>query len=81
MMLCVLLSCTRRRKVAAGRSTGARRARRAAAAAATAHAVMLSTLCSSVWDQVKEKGYAVVVVAEGAGEEILGQTGETDATG
>ncbi len=34
-----------------------------------------------VFDQVKEKGYAVVVVAEGAGEEILGQTGETDATG
>lgn len=31
--------------------------------------------------QVKEKGYAVVVVAEGAGEEILGETGETDATG
>lgn len=32
-------------------------------------------------DQVKEKGYAVVVVAEGAGEELLGKTGETDATG
>lgn len=32
-------------------------------------------------DQVKEKGYAVVVVAEGAGEELVGQTGETDATG
>lgn len=30
---------------------------------------------------MKEKGYAVVVVAEGAGEEILGETGETDATG
>lgn len=31
--------------------------------------------------QVKEKGYAVVVVAEGAGEEILGETGKMDATG
>eukprot|EP00904_Undaria_pinnatifida_P002128 jgi/Undpi1/11916/HiC_scaffold_4.g01615.m1 len=30
---------------------------------------------------VKEKGYAVVVVAEGAGEEILGGTGKTDSTG
>lgn len=35
----------------------------------------------SFFGQVKEKGYAVVVVAEGAGEEVLGQTGETDATG
>eukprot|EP00752_Nemacystus_decipiens_P004747 g4324.t2 len=34
-----------------------------------------------VMKRVKEKGYAVVVVAEGAGEELLGQTGETDATG
>ncbi|CAN0396111.1 unnamed protein product [Laminaria digitata] len=34
-----------------------------------------------VLNRVKEKGYAVVVVAEGAGEEILGETGQTDATG
>ncbi|CAB1107423.1 unnamed protein product [Ectocarpus sp. CCAP 1310/34] len=34
-----------------------------------------------IMKRVKEKGYAVVVVAEGAGEEILGETGETDATG
>ncbi|CAM9610331.1 unnamed protein product, partial [Hapterophycus canaliculatus] len=34
-----------------------------------------------VMKRVKEKGYAVVVVAEGAGEELLGQTGEMDATG
>ncbi|CAM9190623.1 unnamed protein product [Pylaiella littoralis] len=34
-----------------------------------------------VMARVKEKGYAVVVVAEGAGENLLGQTGEMDATG
>ena len=31
--------------------------------------------------RVKEQGYAVVVVAEGAGEEILGTSAETDAGG
>lgn len=31
--------------------------------------------------QVEEKGYAVVVVAEGAGEELLGESTETDASG
>jgi 6-phosphofructokinase 1 len=30
---------------------------------------------------VKEKGYAVVVVAEGAGEELLGASNDTDASG
>lgn len=30
---------------------------------------------------VKEKGYAVVVVAEGAGEELLGTSAEVDASG
>eukprot|EP00581_Thalassiosira_minuscula_P009899 CAMPEP_0183709164 /NCGR_PEP_ID=MMETSP0737-20130205/5261_1 /TAXON_ID=385413 /ORGANISM="Thalassiosira miniscula, Strain CCMP1093" /LENGTH=533 /DNA_ID=CAMNT_0025937181 /DNA_START=28 /DNA_END=1629 /DNA_ORIENTATION=+ len=32
-------------------------------------------------NRVKEKGYAVVVVAEGAGEELLGASTETDASG
>ena len=31
--------------------------------------------------RVKEQGYAVIVVAEGAGEELLGQSAETDAGG
>lgn len=31
--------------------------------------------------QVKQKGYAVVVVAEGAGENLLGATGLKDASG
>ena len=31
--------------------------------------------------RVKHKGYAVVVVAEGAGEELLGASTETDASG
>jgi len=34
-----------------------------------------------LWKRVKEKGYAVVVVAEGAGEELLGESTETDASG
>eukprot|EP00571_Detonula_confervacea_P013653 CAMPEP_0172310932 /NCGR_PEP_ID=MMETSP1058-20130122/13241_1 /TAXON_ID=83371 /ORGANISM="Detonula confervacea, Strain CCMP 353" /LENGTH=531 /DNA_ID=CAMNT_0013023943 /DNA_START=33 /DNA_END=1628 /DNA_ORIENTATION=- len=34
-----------------------------------------------LWNRVKEKGYAVVVVAEGAGEELLGASTETDASG
>lgn len=34
-----------------------------------------------LWDRVKKKGYAVVVVAEGAGEELLGASTETDASG
>lgn len=32
-------------------------------------------------EQVEEKGYAVVVVAEGAGEELLGTSTITDASG
>ena len=31
--------------------------------------------------RVKEQGYAVVVVAEGAGEEVLGKSNEVDASG
>jgi len=31
--------------------------------------------------RVKNKGYAVVVVAEGAGEDVLGESSETDASG
>ncbi len=31
--------------------------------------------------RVKEQGYAVIVVAEGAGEEIIGSSTETDASG
>lgn len=31
--------------------------------------------------RVKEQGYAVIVVAEGAGEEILGESEEKDAGG
>ena len=34
-----------------------------------------------LWERVKQKGYAVVVVAEGAGEELLGESTETDASG
>ena len=34
-----------------------------------------------VWKRVKQKGYAVIVVAEGAGEELLGESTETDASG
>lgn len=31
--------------------------------------------------RVKEQGYAVIVVAEGAGEELMGESAETDASG
>lgn len=31
--------------------------------------------------RVKEQGYAVIVVAEGAGEEVLGESAETDPSG
>ena len=34
-----------------------------------------------LYKRVKNKGYAVVVVAEGAGEDILGTSTETDASG
>ncbi|KAL7542294.1 hypothetical protein ACHAXR_013395 [Thalassiosira sp. AJA248-18] len=34
-----------------------------------------------LWERVKQKGYAVVVVAEGAGEELLGESTEVDASG
>ena len=34
-----------------------------------------------LWDRVKQQGYAVVVVAEGAGEEVLGISTEKDASG
>lgn len=34
-----------------------------------------------IHDRVMEKGYAVVVVAEGAGEDILGKCAEVDAGG
>merc|ERR1719232_427474 len=34
-----------------------------------------------LWNRVKSKGHAVVVVAEGAGEELLGKSTETDASG
>lgn len=34
-----------------------------------------------IYRRVKQKGYAVIVVAEGAGEEILGTSTETDASG
>lgn len=34
-----------------------------------------------VYGQVEEKGYAVVVVAEGAGEELLGESTAKDASG
>ncbi|HEY5822614.1 MAG TPA: ATP-dependent 6-phosphofructokinase [Propionibacteriaceae bacterium] len=38
-------------------------------------------LLSSIHQRVKEQGSAVVVVAEGAGQEILAGTGDTDASG
>ena len=41
----------------------------------------LSSPCSPRTLQVEEKGYAVVVVAEGAGEELLGESTATDASG
>jgi len=34
-----------------------------------------------LYERVKEQGHAVVVVAEGAGEELLGKSAETDAGG
>lgn len=34
-----------------------------------------------IYKRVKQKGFAVIVVAEGAGEEILGTSAETDASG
>lgn len=34
-----------------------------------------------LWRRVRKQGFAVVVVAEGAGEEILGTSSETDASG
>ncbi|EED95817.1 6-phosphofructokinase, partial [Thalassiosira pseudonana CCMP1335] len=34
-----------------------------------------------LWRRVKKNGYAVIVVAEGAGEELLGESTETDASG
>ena len=36
---------------------------------------------SHLYQKVKQKGYGVVVVAEGAGEELLGQSTETDKSG
>lgn len=35
----------------------------------------------TVRGQVEDKGYAVVVVAEGAGEELLGESTAKDASG
>lgn len=32
-------------------------------------------------ERVKQQGFAVIVVAEGAGEELLGESAETDASG
>jgi 6-phosphofructokinase 1 len=34
-----------------------------------------------LYRRVKKKGYAVIVVAEGAGEELLGESTQTDASG
>ena len=34
-----------------------------------------------IYKRVKNKGFAVIVVAEGAGEELLGTSAETDASG
>lgn len=34
-----------------------------------------------IWRRVKQQGYAVVVVAEGAGEDVLGTSTEKDASG
>jgi 6-phosphofructokinase 1 len=38
-------------------------------------------VCPNLYRRIKKKGYAVIVVAEGAGEEILGTSTETDASG
>ncbi len=41
----------------------------------------LEKLLESMRDRLKKSGHAVVVVAEGAGQELMGATGERDASG
>ncbi|MFO7707533.1 MAG: ATP-dependent 6-phosphofructokinase [Desulfobacterales bacterium] len=41
----------------------------------------LEKLLESVRDRLKRSGHAVIVVAEGAGQELMGETGQRDASG
>jgi 6-phosphofructokinase 1 len=41
----------------------------------------LEKLLEAVRDRLKRSGHAVIVVAEGAGQDLMGQTGERDASG
>jgi 6-phosphofructokinase 1 len=41
----------------------------------------LEKLLEAVRDRLKKSGHAVIVVAEGAGQDLMGQTGERDASG
>jgi 6-phosphofructokinase 1 len=41
----------------------------------------LESFLKVLHERLKEKGHAVVVVAEGAGQDLLGKTGERDASG
>ncbi len=41
----------------------------------------LENLLESLRDRLKRSGHAVVVVAEGAGQELMGETGQRDASG
>jgi 6-phosphofructokinase 1 len=41
----------------------------------------LEKLLASVRERLKRSGHAVIVVAEGAGQELLGETGQRDASG
>jgi 6-phosphofructokinase 1 len=41
----------------------------------------LSSLMKSLQERLKRRGHAVIVVAEGAGQDLLAETGEKDASG
>jgi 6-phosphofructokinase 1 len=41
----------------------------------------LDKLCAAVEDRLRQRGHAVIVVAEGAGQDLVGDTAERDASG
>lgn len=45
------------------------------------HILVYTSPLNAMRQQVEEKGFAVVVVAEGAGEELLGESTSKDASG
>jgi 6-phosphofructokinase 1 len=41
----------------------------------------LERLCAAVGERLRDRGHAVIVAAEGAGQDLMGETGERDASG